>query len=51
LAYLGQGRAQALQHDLDRARSSYQRFFALWKDADPDVPILKAARSEFAKLK
>jgi eukaryotic-like serine/threonine-protein kinase len=51
LARLEQGRAQVLDHDFDRARSSYQQFFALWKDADPDVPILKSARAEFTKLK
>ena len=51
LAHLEQGRAQALDHDFDRARYSYQKFFALWKNADPEVPILKSARAEFAKLK
>ena len=51
LAHLGQGRAQALSGSTNAARTSYQEFFALWKNADPDVPILKSARSEFAKLK
>jgi hypothetical protein len=32
------------------ARNSYQDFFALWKDADPDIPILKKAKAEYAKL-
>jgi hypothetical protein len=48
---LGQGRAQAQSGATNAARASYQEFFALWKDADPDVPILKSARAEFAKLK
>lgn len=44
------------EFELDRGafelrRAAYQYFFALWKDADPDVPILKAAKAEFAKLK
>jgi len=51
LAYLGQARAQAMSGATDGARSSYQRFFDLWKTADPDIPILKSARAEFAKLK
>jgi eukaryotic-like serine/threonine-protein kinase len=51
LAHLGQGRAQALAGSANAARASYQEFFALWKDADPDIPILKNARAEFAKLK
>jgi tetratricopeptide (TPR) repeat protein len=51
LAHLGQGRAQAQAGSVNAARTSYQEFFALWKDADPDVPILKSARAEFAKLK
>jgi len=36
--------------DKDGARKAYQEFFALWKDADPDIPILKAAKAEYAKL-
>lgn len=51
LAYLGQGRAQALSGSTNAARTSYQTFFALWKDADANIPILKTARAEFAKLK
>jgi tetratricopeptide (TPR) repeat protein len=51
LAYLGLGRAYALQGDTAKARVAYQDFFGLWKDADPDVPILVAAKSEYAKLK
>jgi hypothetical protein len=39
-----------MSKDPVRARSAYQDFFALWKDADPDIPILKQAKAEFAKL-
>jgi hypothetical protein len=39
-----------VQGDTARARAAYQDFFTLWKDADPDIPILKQARTEFAKL-
>jgi eukaryotic-like serine/threonine-protein kinase len=51
LAHLQLGRAYALAGDTPKARAAYQDFFALWKDADPDVPILKQARAEYAKLK
>ncbi|HYL82631.1 MAG TPA: protein kinase [Candidatus Angelobacter sp.] len=51
LAHLGLARAYALQGDTAKARAAYQDFFALWKDADPDIPILVAAKSEFANLK
>jgi eukaryotic-like serine/threonine-protein kinase len=51
LALLGQGRAQALSGATNAARKSYQRFFDLWKSADANVPILKSARAESAKLK
>jgi tetratricopeptide (TPR) repeat protein len=50
LAHLGLARAYALQGDAAKARSAYQDFFALWKDADPDIPILKQAKAENAKL-
>jgi hypothetical protein len=43
-------RAYALSGDAAKARAAYQDFFALWKDADPDIPILKEARAEYAKL-
>jgi len=39
-----------LQGDTAKARTSYQDFFSLWKDADPDVPVLKQAKAEYAKL-
>ena len=51
LARLNLGRAYALQGDTAKAKTTYQDFFAAWKDADPDVPILKAARAEYEKLK
>jgi len=50
LAHLGLARARALSHDVTGARTAYQDFFALWKDADPDIPILKQAKAEYAKL-
>jgi Flp pilus assembly protein TadD len=50
LAHLGLGRAYALQGETAKARAAYQDFFALWKDADPDIPILIAAKAEYAKL-
>ncbi|MFZ0822003.1 MAG: protein kinase [Candidatus Acidiferrales bacterium] len=50
LAHLGLGRAYAMAGDKVRARTEYQDFLALWKDADPDVPILIEAKAEFAKL-
>jgi eukaryotic-like serine/threonine-protein kinase len=50
LAHLGIARAYALQGDTAKARAKYQDFLALWKDADPDIPILKEAKAEYAKL-
>jgi eukaryotic-like serine/threonine-protein kinase len=50
LARLGLARAYAAQSDTAKARVAYQDFFALWKDADPDIPLLKQAKSEYAKL-
>jgi hypothetical protein len=50
LAHLNLGRALALQGDKAKARTAYQDFFATWKDADPDVPILRDAKAEYAKL-
>jgi serine/threonine protein kinase/predicted Zn-dependent protease len=50
LAHLGLARAYALQGETTRARTAYQDFLTLWKDADPDIPILREAKSEFAKL-
>ena len=50
LAHLGLGRADALSGDTGKAKTAYNDFFALWKDADPDIPILIAAKAEYAKL-
>jgi tetratricopeptide (TPR) repeat protein len=50
LAHLGLARAYALSGDTAKAKTAYNDFFALWKDADPDIPILIAARAEYAKL-
>jgi ATP/maltotriose-dependent transcriptional regulator MalT len=50
LAVLGLARAYALGGDTAAARKSYQDFLALWKDADPDIPILRQAKAEYAKL-
>src|SRR5260370_18240835 len=49
-AHLGLGRAYALEGDSQKSRTAYQDFCALWKDADPDVPILKEAKAEYAKI-
>jgi tetratricopeptide (TPR) repeat protein len=51
LAHLGLGRARALRGDMAGATAAYQDFFALWQSADADVPILKAARGEYEKLR
>jgi eukaryotic-like serine/threonine-protein kinase len=50
LAHLQLGRAYAMQGDTAKARSAYNDFLTLWKDADPDIPILKQAKAEYAKL-
>jgi serine/threonine protein kinase/tetratricopeptide (TPR) repeat protein len=50
LARLGLGRAYTLQGDKAKAKEAYQDFFATWKDADPDAPIFKEAKAEYAKL-
>jgi DNA-binding winged helix-turn-helix (wHTH) protein/tetratricopeptide (TPR) repeat protein len=50
LAHLGLGRAYALTGDTLKAKAAYQDFLTLWKDADPDIPILRQAKSEYAKL-
>jgi eukaryotic-like serine/threonine-protein kinase len=51
LARLQLGRAYALSGDKTKAQSAYQDFLSLWKDADPNIPILKKAKAEYAKLK
>jgi len=51
LAHLQIGRAYAMQGDTAKAKAAYQDFLTLWKDADLDVPVLIAAKAEYAKLK
>jgi predicted Zn-dependent protease/predicted Ser/Thr protein kinase len=51
LAHLQLGRAYAMEGESAKAKSAYQDFFALWKDADPDISILKQAKAEYAKLR
>ncbi len=50
LAHLQLGRAYVLRGDAVKARGAYLHFLALWKDADPEIPILKEAKAEYAKL-
>ena len=50
LARLGVARAYVLQNNSAQASTAYQDFFAYWKDADPDIPVLKQAQAEYAKL-
>jgi eukaryotic-like serine/threonine-protein kinase len=50
LAHLGLARAYTLSGDTAKAKATYQDFLTLWKDADPDIPILKDAKAEYAKL-
>jgi serine/threonine protein kinase/Flp pilus assembly protein TadD len=50
LAHLQIGRAYAMAGDTVKAKSAYQDFLTLWKDANPDIPILKEAKAEYAKL-
>ncbi|MBV8866436.1 MAG: hypothetical protein JO210_13670, partial [Acidobacteriaceae bacterium] len=50
LAHLQLGRAYTLSGDNAKAKSAYERFLTLWKDADSDIPILKQAKAEYAKL-
>jgi hypothetical protein len=50
LAHVQLGRAYSLSGDKTKAKSAYQDFLTLWKDADPDIPIVKQARAEYANL-
>jgi tetratricopeptide (TPR) repeat protein len=50
IAHLQLGRAYAMSGDTAKARAAYQDFLTLWKDADPDIPILKEAKAEYTKL-
>jgi Flp pilus assembly protein TadD/predicted Ser/Thr protein kinase len=49
LAHLGLGRALVMQGDTAKAKEAYQNFFTLWKDADPDIPILQQAKDEYGQ--
>ena len=50
LATLGLAHAYLLQDDTANARAAYQNFFLLWENADSDIPVLKDAKTEYAKL-
>jgi hypothetical protein len=50
MSQLGLARALAMAGDTSGARSAYQDLFAVWKDADPELPLLKQAKAEYAKL-
>ncbi|MFZ2086548.1 MAG: protein kinase [Candidatus Sulfotelmatobacter sp.] len=50
LAHLQLGRAYAISGDQTKAKIAYNDFLTLWKDADPDIPVLKAAKEEYAKI-
>jgi predicted Zn-dependent protease len=50
LAHLQLGRAYVMQSDAGKAKAAYQDFLTLWKDADPDIALLKQAKAEYAKL-
>ena len=50
LAHLQMGRALVMAGDNNNSRIAYQHFLALWKDADPDIPIFKQAKLEYARL-
>ena len=51
LAHLQLGRAYVVSGDMTKAKNAYQDFLTLWKDADPDIPVLKQARAEYARLR
>jgi eukaryotic-like serine/threonine-protein kinase len=51
LAHLGLGRAYVLQGDTVKAKAAYQNFLTLWKNADPDIPVLQRAKAEYSKLR
>jgi eukaryotic-like serine/threonine-protein kinase len=50
LAHLQLGRAYVMAGDANKAKTAYKDFLTLWKDADPDIPILKEAKTEYARL-
>jgi eukaryotic-like serine/threonine-protein kinase len=47
---VGRARAYAMQGDAAKSRAAYDIFFPNWKNADPELPILKQAKAEYAKL-
>ena len=51
LAYLGLGRAYAIADDHAKSSTAYQNFFAIWREADPEIPVYKQAKAEYAKLR
>ena len=51
LSWLGMARGAALAGDVVNARKAFQQFFRLWKDADPDIPVLQQAKAEDARLR
>jgi hypothetical protein len=51
LAHVHQARAHVLAGDAAKAAKAYEQFFEIWKDADPDVPLLLEARAEYARLR
>jgi len=51
LSYLGMARGHVLAGEGTQARDAYEKFFALWQNADPDLPVLRQAHAEYAKLK
>jgi hypothetical protein len=51
LVHLQIGRAYAVAGDTAKAKAAYQDFFSIWKEADPDIPILRQAETEYAKLR
>jgi len=51
LAHFQLGRAYAMQGKIPEARRAYEDFLNLWKDADAELPVLKQAKAEYAKLK
>jgi tetratricopeptide (TPR) repeat protein len=51
ISYLGLARASVLAGDTAKAKKAFQDFFELWKDADPDIPILQQAKAEYAGLR
>jgi hypothetical protein len=51
IAHLGLARALALNGEKPQSKREYEIFFALWKDADPDLPLLQQAHREYAQLR